>query len=86
MSIPKYNEMYKEFLHCLSDGNPHKSSEIKEKVFEMKGVTEEEKAILNPSGTQRIIDNRIGWTRTYLKKAGLIETVQRNYVKIILCL
>lgn len=27
-----------------------------------------------PSGRQAIFDNRVGWTRTYLKKAGLLTT------------
>ena len=31
-----------------------------------------------PSGRQAIFDNRITWTRTYLKKAGLIESPTRG--------
>lgn len=27
-----------------------------------------------PGGTQRTFDNRVGWARTYPKKAGLLET------------
>jgi restriction system protein len=34
------------------------------------------------SGAQRIFDNRVGWARTYLKKAGLVESTRRGYVKI----
>lgn len=82
MSIPKYNEMYKEFLLCLSDGEPHKSSEVKEKVYQLKGITESDRAVLIPAGTQRLVDNRLGWTRTYLKKAGLISTPQRSFVQL----
>lgn len=82
MSIPKYNEMYKEILTLISDGKPHKSSEIRDRVYELKGVTDEDKAVLCPNGNQRLIDNRYGWTRTYLRKAGLIETVQRGYMAL----
>ena len=35
-----------------------------------------------PSGQQYIIDNRVGWARTYLKKAGLLESTKRSYFKI----
>lgn len=31
-----------------------------------------------PSGRQAIFDNRVGWTRTYLKKAGLLTTPSRG--------
>lgn len=82
MAIPKYNEMYKEFLLFLSDGKQHKSSELREAVYKVKGVTDEDRAILCPNGTQRLIDNRLGWTRTYLKKAGLISTIQRGYISL----
>ena len=34
-----------------------------------------------PSGVDRVFDNRIGWARTYLKKAGLIEYPKRGFFK-----
>lgn len=45
MAIPKYNEMYREFLLCLADGQPHKNSEIRDFVFDKKGVTESDRKI-----------------------------------------
>ena len=82
MSIPKYNEMYKELLKCIADGEPHKLSDVKENVFKLKGITDADRAVLIPAGTQRLIDNRIGWTRTYLKKAGLVATVSRGVIQL----
>ena len=35
-----------------------------------------------PSGQQEIFDNRIGWARTYMKKAGLIEAPKRGINRI----
>jgi len=78
MAIPKYHEMYRFFLDCLKDGQQHKIKEIKDFVANMMGVTEEERQELLPSGKQAVFDNRIGWTRTYLKKAGLIESPSRG--------
>lgn len=72
MSIPKYFEMYQSFLECLKDGQPHSIKEIKNIVAEQMNVSEEERKQLLPSGKQPLFDNRIGWTRTYLKKAGVI--------------
>lgn len=82
MSIPKYNEMYKEFLTFLSDGEVHKMIDVKDAVFKMKKLTESDKLILIPNGTQPLFENRIGWTRTYLKKAGLVVTVKRGFVSL----
>lgn len=78
MAIPKYNEMYRLFLDCLKDGQPHKSQEIKKVIAAAMSVTEEEQKKLLPSGKQAIFDNRIGWTSTYLKKAGLIDSPSRG--------
>ena len=36
-------------------------------------LIEEERSETLPSGRQLVIDNRIGWARTYLTKAGLLE-------------
>ena len=70
MPIPKYDEMYLAFLECLADGQTHKSKEVKDAVADIFAVSEKERAELLPSGKQRLFDNRIGWTCTYLKKAG----------------
>lgn len=44
-------------------------------------LTEEERSETLPSGRQLVIDNRIGWARTYLTKAGLLEATRRaNFV------
>jgi len=70
--------MYRNFLECLKDRRPHKSKEVREAVAAAMSVTEEEQKRLLPSGKQAIYDNRFGWTRTYLKKAGLLESPSRG--------
>lgn len=35
-----------------------------------------------PSGQQKTFDSRVGWARTDLKKAGLVESTKRGYIKI----
>ena len=74
MPIPKYDEMYRAFLDCLADGQLHKSKEVKDAVAGVFSVSEKERAEMLPSGKQQLFDNRIGWTRTYLKKAGLVQS------------
>lgn len=45
-------------------------------------LTPEERKELLPSGQQPIFDNRVGWARTYMKKAGLLDSPGRGLVKI----
>jgi len=78
MAVPKYHEMYLPFLDCLKNGESLKLKEVKEFVAAAMSITEEERKELLPSGKQAIFDNRIGWSRTFLKKAGLIDSPSRG--------
>jgi restriction system protein len=46
------------------------------------GVTDEERKELLPSGRQQTFNNRVGWARTYLTKAGLLEIPKRGCFRI----
>ncbi|MEZ8082754.1 restriction endonuclease [Enterovibrio norvegicus] len=46
------------------------------------GLSEEEREEKLPSGKQTVIDSRVGWARTYLSKAGLIEVTRRGHFMI----
>lgn len=76
--LASYDEMYRAFLDCLADGQLHRSREVKDKVAWVFSVSEKERAEMLPSGKQQLFDNRIGWTRTYLKKAGLVQSPSRG--------
>lgn len=82
MAIPKYDEMYREFLDALSDGKAHKIGEIRDKLAAAFNVTEEERKIMLPSGQQPVFNNKVTWTSSYLKSAGLIENVSRGVYHI----
>lgn len=81
MTIPGFQVFMYPFLKIMEDGNEHSLSEVYSRLADEFNMSEEEKEELLPSGKQRVLHNRIGWTRTYLNKAGLIKTVRRgNYV------
>lgn len=82
MAIPKYHEMYRSFLKILMDGKVHLLKEVRKQVIQDFNLTKNEIAELLPSGRQTIFENRIGWCRTYLKKAQLIESPARGQYKI----
>jgi len=83
MSIPDYQSIMKPLLQYLKE-NPqeHRMQDVVEVMSNHFNLSEEEKQELLPSGLQAVIDNRVGWARTYLKKAGLLEDPRRGYVKI----
>ena len=45
-------------------------------------LTLDERAQLLPSGKRTLFGNRVHWAKTYLTKAGLLETTRRGYFKL----
>jgi len=60
--------------HFILDTIEHLVSEF--------NLNEDERKELLPSGRQARFNNRVGWARTYLKKAGLIESAKEGYFLI----
>lgn len=82
MPIPDYQSVMLPLLNFAGDGKEHHIRDAINTLADQFKLTEEERKELLPSGVDRIFDNRIGWARTYLKKAGLIEYPKRGYFKI----
>lgn len=82
MAIPKYHEMYQPFLDIVADGKLYSLREIRDRVAKVMGVTEAERKEMLTSGKQTIYNNRINWTGTYLKKAGLVERPSKGMFSI----
>jgi restriction system protein len=82
MSIPDYQSLMLPLLKTAADGKEHTKREVLNDLAERFGLTENERKELLPSGNQEIFDNRLGWARTYLKKAGLIQYTQRGHFQI----
>lgn len=74
MAIPDYQTCMLPFLQHLADGAEHTLRDAEESLAEHFNLTPAERAELLPSGQQGIFKNRIGWARTYLKKAALLES------------
>ena len=77
MVVPRYNEFYRSVLECLADEKVHSAREINEYCAEQFHLDDEDRAALLPSSNQTALSNRVGWARTYLKKAGLIASVKK---------
>jgi len=80
--IPDYQTIMLPLLEFAGDKKEHHIRETIDYLAEKFGLTAEERKMLLPSGRQPILDNRVGWARTYLVKAGLLYSPKRGYFKI----
>lgn len=72
MAIPDFQSVMRPVLATVQNGMPMPLNEVREQVAERFQLTEEERKERLPSGHQTVINNRVGWARTYLNKAGLL--------------
>ena len=82
MAIPDYQTIMLPLLKFVSDNQEHKTRDAIEQLSNEFGLNEEDSNKLLPSGQQAVIDNRVGWARTYLLKAGLLSAPKKGYIKI----
>lgn len=81
MAIPKYDEFMPKIIACLGDGGIHTLKELIAFCEDAFHLADEERQQRLAEG-QLVIANRIGWAKTYLKKAGLIESPARGKYKL----
>jgi restriction system protein len=82
VTIPDYQSVMLPLLKLAADGQEHSLREAIERLAEEFGLNEEERKELLPSGSQATFDNRVGWARTYMKKAGLVDSPRRGHFTI----
>lgn len=82
MPIPDYQSLMLPLLKAVSDGELHLFKDVVNVLTVKFNLTEDEQKELLPSGQAFLFPNRVGWARTYLKKAGLIDTPKRGILVI----
>lgn len=82
MAIPDYQTIMLPLLKFAADDNEHSIHEAIKVLADQFKLSPEERKELLPSGQQEVFVNRVGWARTYLKKAGLLKAPKRGVLKI----
>ena len=81
MAIPDYQSLMLPLLKLTTDGKEHTLAEAVDALADALRLTTEERAALVPSGTL-LFHGRVGWAKTYLKLAGLLEQPARGRFRI----
>ena len=82
MAIPDYQTVMLPLLNLAADGEEHRLRDAVEVLADHFDLREDERKELLPSGSQATFDNRVGWARTYMKKAWIRESPRRGYFRI----
>ncbi len=82
MAVPAFQQVLMPLLRLTADGKEYSLRGAIELLADEFHLNDEDRKELLPSGVQATFDNRVSWARTYMKKAGLLETPKRGYLKI----
>jgi len=82
MAIPDYQTIMLPLLKLAGDNQEHRFRDAVEAMAVEFNLTDEERRHLLPSGQQPLFNNRVGWARLYLVKAGLLASKRRGYFQI----
>jgi restriction system protein len=82
MAVPDFQSWFHPLLQTVSDGRTYKLADLYDQLGDRMQLTANERAERLPSGRQFTYRNRIGWARTYLQKAGLLESPGKGLVRI----
>ena len=83
MAIPKYNELYRLVLLSLQDVGTHSMKEVRDFIISTLHLTEQDLAETLPSNPKSsVFSGRVGWAKTYLLKAQMIDSPQRGHIFI----
>lgn len=82
MTIPDYQSLMLPLLQAIADEQPHRLADLIEQLADQCELSQRERSELLPSGKGLLFANRVGWARTYLGKAGLLENPARGYVRL----
>jgi restriction system protein len=82
MTIPDYQSLMLPLLRALGDGEDHELDDLRDQMAAELKLSAEDRAEMLPSGRQAVFDNRVGWAKTYMDKAGLLASVRRGVYRI----
>lgn len=82
MAIPDFQSIMLPLLKFSADGNEHRYREAVDGLADEFALSDQERRALLPSGADEIFENRVGWAKTFLTKATLLESTRRGYFKI----
>ncbi len=81
MAVPDYQSLMLPVLMSAANGEVRISEVLRQLADEL-SLSEEDRSELLPSRRQAVFDNRVRWAKTYLTKAGLIESTRRAHFRI----
>ena len=81
MPVPKFEDFLYPFLNLIKDRDLS-SKEMRDALIAHFGLTDEDCALRTKNGTSTQVNDRINWTRQYLRRALFVDLPQKGVYRI----
>lgn len=79
ITVPAYNEMMKELFQAIKElGGSATIKELDEKTIEILKLSTDVQEVMHGDTSKTEVEYRLAWTRTYMKKVGILENSVRG--------
>ena len=79
VDVPKYHELMWPVLQALQDlDGSGTNREIDERVIEILDLSEDQQAVMHKNGRHSLVEYRLLWARSVLKRVGAVENSARG--------
>ena len=82
MAIPDYQTLMLPLLRYVGDGNEHHFRTAIDVLAGEFALSDIDRIEMLPSGTATVFGSRVGWAKSYMKQAGLVEYPKRGMLRI----
>lgn len=82
MAIPDFQSLMLPLLCDLAGDTERTNQQTLDALAASSNLSDDERSQLLPSGKQTVFRNRVAWAKSYLKRAGLIDSSQRGVYRI----
>lgn len=82
MAVPDFQSLMRPCLAVHQDRQPHTPTDLRDRLAAQMHVSDEDRAVMLPSGGQPLFSNRVAWAVTHLAQAGLLDRPARGVTQI----
>lgn len=78
MAVPDFQSFFLPLLRFASDGQEHTLAEARTNLKQVMNISDEDLKEMLPSGSQTKFDNRVGWAKSFLVQAKVLNSPKRG--------
>jgi restriction system protein len=82
VAVPDFQSLMRPCLAVHQDRQPHTPTDLRDRLAAQMNVSDEDRAVMLPSGRQPLFSNRVAWAVTHLAQAGLLDRPARGVTQI----